>query len=138
MEAVLAKGPPGKGNGLRLLHGDFWAGNLLWREGALVGVVDWEDAALGEPLLDLAQARVELVWLFGVEGAARFTNYYQQGVDLDFTNLPYWDLCAVLRLLRLVRGDWGWLVDFVRPYGRVDLTGERIGEEVGRFVNNEM
>src|SRR5688572_1579041 len=30
-----------------LLHGDFWPGNLIWKDGKLVGVIDWEDARLG-------------------------------------------------------------------------------------------
>src|SRR5262249_7766747 len=46
-------------NPTALLHGDFWPGNLLWRDGALVGVIDWEDAALGDPLADLANSRLE-------------------------------------------------------------------------------
>jgi peptidoglycan/xylan/chitin deacetylase (PgdA/CDA1 family)/aminoglycoside phosphotransferase (APT) family kinase protein len=35
-------------------HGDFWAGNLLAREGRLAGVVDWEGAGTGRlPVIDL-------------------------------------------------------------------------------------
>ena len=47
----------------RLLHGDFWPGNLLWHEGELAGVIDWEDAATGNPLEDfqcVTQARLIL------------------------------------------------------------------------------
>ena len=44
---------------LVLLHGDFWPGNLLWKDGRLVAVIDWEDAALGDPLADLANSRLE-------------------------------------------------------------------------------
>jgi aminoglycoside phosphotransferase (APT) family kinase protein len=39
-----------------LLHGDFWPGNALWRDGALVAILDWEDAAIGDPLADVANA----------------------------------------------------------------------------------
>ena len=28
---------------IALLHGDYWPGNVLWKNGALVGVIDWED-----------------------------------------------------------------------------------------------
>ncbi len=54
---------------LRILHGDFWSGNLLWKDGRLVAVLDWEDAAVGDPLADLAGAYVELAWRSG-EGAS--------------------------------------------------------------------
>ncbi|MGD8418414.1 MAG: phosphotransferase, partial [Pseudomonadales bacterium] len=33
----------------KLLHGDFWPENLLWRNGELAAILDWEDAALGDP-----------------------------------------------------------------------------------------
>lgn len=36
-----------------LVHGDFHYGNLLFRDGLLVGVLDWEIASLGDPLFDL-------------------------------------------------------------------------------------
>ena len=35
------------------MHGDFWFGNLLTRDGVVSGVVDWEHAAAqGSPLRD--------------------------------------------------------------------------------------
>jgi aminoglycoside phosphotransferase (APT) family kinase protein len=36
-----------------LVHGDFHYGNLLFREGNVVAVLDWEIAERGEPLLDV-------------------------------------------------------------------------------------
>jgi aminoglycoside phosphotransferase (APT) family kinase protein len=39
-----------------VVHGDFWAGNLLVRDGAVSGAVDWAAGALsGEPLRDVAR-----------------------------------------------------------------------------------
>lgn len=46
-----------------LLHGDFWPGNILWRDGQLVAVIDWEDAAIGDPLADLANSRYAFLTL---------------------------------------------------------------------------
>lgn len=38
------------------VHGDFWAGNLLVRQGTVTGVVDWAAAELsGEPLRDVVR-----------------------------------------------------------------------------------
>ncbi len=37
-----------------LVHGDYHYGNMLFRAGRLVAVLDWEIAELGQPLLDLA------------------------------------------------------------------------------------
>ena len=55
-----------------LLHGDFWPGNILWRDGQLMGVIDWEDAAFGDPLADLANTRFELLWAFEHRRHAEF------------------------------------------------------------------
>lgn len=89
-----------------LLHGDFWPGNLLWHDGRLVAVIDWEDAALGDPLRDLANSRLELLWAFDQHAMSEFTAYYCAANALDLTNLPYWDLCAALRPAGKL-GAWG-------------------------------
>jgi aminoglycoside phosphotransferase (APT) family kinase protein len=88
-----------------LLHGDFWPGNTLWRDGQLVAVVDWEDAAVGDPLADLGNARLELLWAFGREAMNSFTERYLSRLSaLDATDLAYWDLYAVLRLAPQIPG----------------------------------
>ncbi|HYN89206.1 MAG TPA: phosphotransferase [Ardenticatenaceae bacterium] len=89
-----------------LLHGDFWPGNILWRDGQLVGIIDWEDAALGEPLSDLANSRLEILWAFGSDAMLSFTERYSSLTGIDLTNLPYWDLWAALRPIPKL-GDWG-------------------------------
>jgi aminoglycoside phosphotransferase (APT) family kinase protein len=82
-----------------LLHGDFWPGNMLWRDEQLVAVLDWEDAALGDPLADVANARLELLWARGAEAKDEFTRRYRALVPkVDFTDLSHWDLWAELRL----------------------------------------
>jgi aminoglycoside phosphotransferase (APT) family kinase protein len=80
-----------------LLHGDFWPGNILWKYGQLAGIIDWEDAALGDPLADVANSRLEMLWAFGIDAMQSFTRQYQAMTTIDFVNLPYWDLCAALR-----------------------------------------
>jgi aminoglycoside phosphotransferase (APT) family kinase protein len=81
-----------------LLHGDFWAGNLIWRDGKLVGVIDWEDAEIGDPLSDLSIARMDMLWAFGKDAMFDFTRAYQALMPhLDYSNLPQWDLFSALR-----------------------------------------
>lgn len=89
-----------------LLHGDFWPGNLLWRKGRLAAVIDWEDAAVGDPLADVSNGRLELLWAFGAEAMTHFTEHYRGSTTLDWTNLAYWDLCAALRPVGKL-GAWG-------------------------------
>ncbi len=80
-----------------LLHGDFWPGNLLWRGGSIAAVVDWEDAMRGDALLDVAIARLDLLWSAGAAAMQRFTRRYLALSGIDATTLPRWDLCAALR-----------------------------------------
>ena len=47
-----------------LLHGDFWPLNILWQHDAIVAVIDWEDAAIGDPLSDVACCLLELRYRF--------------------------------------------------------------------------
>jgi len=90
-------GPVSQQNTSVLLHGDFWPGNLLWKDGRLVAVIDWEDAALGDPLADVANSRLEILWAFGIDAMHSFTQHYRSITIIDFTNLPIWDLFAALR-----------------------------------------
>ncbi|HBZ82264.1 MULTISPECIES: phosphotransferase family protein [Brevibacillus] len=90
-----------------LLHGDFWPGNTMWLDGRLTAVLDWEDAAVGDPLADVGNARLELLWAFGSEAMDTFTAFYRERMpDLDYTDLAYWDLYAALRPASSL-GNWG-------------------------------
>lgn len=89
-----------------LLHGDFWPGNLLWKDDRLVAVIDWEDAARGDPLADLANCRLELLLALDDDAMDQFTRRYVALTGIDTTDLPYWDLCVTLRPLANM-GGWG-------------------------------
>lgn len=90
--------PPVQENKSVLLHGDFWPGNIMWTNDQIVAVIDWEDAGFGDPLSDFANARLEILMFFGIEAMKEFTRHYRSSmVALQYTNLPYWDLCAALR-----------------------------------------
>jgi aminoglycoside phosphotransferase (APT) family kinase protein len=89
-----------------LLHGDFWPGNLLWRDGALAAVIDWEDAQVGDPLADLGNSRLEFLWALGHEAMTGLTNRYLALTAIDTGALPYWDLVAALRPCGKL-ADWG-------------------------------
>lgn len=80
-----------------LLHGDYWPGNLLWNDDGLAAVIDWEDARVGDPLSDLGNTRMEILFVDGVETMEAFTAHYHSLTDIDLVNLPYWDLAAALR-----------------------------------------
>lgn len=111
-----------------ILHGDYWPGNVLWKDGKLAAVIDWEDAAWGDPLSDAGNARLELLWAYGEEAMEAFTRRYRMDMPhLELSTLPYWDLCAALRPASQLSG-WG-----------LDPAQERImRERHGRFVRQAL
>ena len=90
----------------RLLHGDFWPGNLLWIDDTLNAVLDWEDAAIGDPLSDIACTMLELTYLFGTPAAATFARAYREHAPLDDARLPLWQVYVAAAACRYM-GEWG-------------------------------
>jgi len=127
--------PPPSANKTTLLHGDFWPGNCLWRDGELTAVIDWEDACLGDPLIDLAQSRSEIAWIFGLAAVELFTDHYCQQLPLNDEHLPYWDLCAALRQIRLVGADLAGFAAYFGGYGRHDITPHTIRQNLNTFID---
>lgn len=93
-------GPPG------LLHGDYWPGNLLWRDGRLAAVLDWEDAAIGDPLSDLACARVELLCTYGAAAMETFTEHYCARASISRKRLLLWEIYVSAAALKTM-ASWG-------------------------------
>ncbi|MEM1231173.1 MAG: phosphotransferase [Pseudomonadota bacterium] len=89
-----------------LLHGDFWPENLLWTRGHLTAVLDWEDAAFGDPLCDLAAAQVELRYLFGRGAMGAFLNAYARNQPIDPLRLALWQI-YVAAAAHCYMGQWG-------------------------------
>ncbi len=115
----------------RLLHGDYWPGNVLWVEGRLNALVDWEEAEAGDPLGDLAITRLEMVWTFGAAAIDRFTARYQALTGADLALLPYWDLIAAIRPSNYLH-KWaeGW-----PEMGRPDITAATMRAAHHGFVD---
>jgi aminoglycoside phosphotransferase (APT) family kinase protein len=91
-------------------HTDYWSGNILWHEGEISAVVDWEEAAYGDPAYDVAYCRMEY-YLEGLDDAAEeFLRVYQQQTNRPLKNLGLWELAASVRPMT---DPSGW---FTRPF----------------------
>jgi aminoglycoside phosphotransferase (APT) family kinase protein len=112
-------------------HGDFWPGNMVWKDSELAAVIDWEETSIGDPLFDVAIARLDILWAYGTEAMDTFTEQYQSKTDLDFTYLPYWDLRVSLRP---ISGITEWAKSFPQ-LGRPDVTVESMTLEHRWFVD---
>lgn len=94
------------------VHGDLWCGNVLVGDGAVTGVVDWEEAELrGEPLRDLA--RFALTYALYLDRHTRPGALVAGHPGLRATT---WG-CGIDYLLD---GD-GWICDLLRAFLRLGM-----------------
>lgn len=80
-----------------LVHIDYWVGNVLWQEGEISAVLDWEEAACGDPVIDVAYARMNM-YLMGLPDAAdEFLQAYEEESGHKAENLGFWEMAAAAR-----------------------------------------
>ena len=157
-DLVAAHWPPPTPDRVVLLHGDFWVGNLLWRDEEIVALIDWEEASVGDPLADVATTRLDLLWAFGREAMTAFTDHYlllaatgdggpggggpgTGGPGLDGPpsrprppGLALWDLVAALRPAGFFSA---WVVDWA-AFGRPDMNAATMRESHRFFLNQAL
>jgi aminoglycoside phosphotransferase (APT) family kinase protein len=100
-----ARLPPPSAN-LRLVHGDFRNGNLIFRSEGVVAVLDWELAHVGDPMEDLGWICVN-PWRFGVvskpvggfgEREDLYAGYEaESGEKVDRAQARFWEVFGALR-----------------------------------------
>jgi aminoglycoside phosphotransferase (APT) family kinase protein len=131
---LTARWPPGRPDRLGLLHGDFWPGNVLWRDGAVAAVIDWEEASLGDPLADVGISRLDILWAYGPEASDAFTARYATNTGADLAALPLWDLVAALRPAGFLSS---WAVDWPK-LGRPDVTADTMRADHRWFTSRAL
>ena len=111
-----------------LLHRDYHPVNLLWGQARVSGVVDWINACMGPPGVDVAHCRLNLALMYGMAAADAYLAAYQHhapGYRHDF----YWDvddaLSAPLHVLPYV--PWS-------EFGLTELTREILQSRLEAFV----
>lgn len=116
-----------------LLHGDFWPENILWRDGEIAAVLDWEDAAVGDPLSDLASARVELRYLYGPSIMSQFSQAYAPSPEIDLERLALWQIYVAAAAQRYM-GQWR-----LEPAREAHMRAEALAcvREAGSFLMGE-
>ena len=73
---------------------------------AVAAILDWEDAAFGDPLSDVACCRVELRYKFGKASMQRFTEAYARDRVVDRERLALWQVYVAAAAQRFM-GKWG-------------------------------
>lgn len=117
-----------------LLHADLFPGNVIWEDGSIAAVIDWEAAALGDPMADLATTRLDLRWAYGAGAARTFTERYLELTDRSTATLPIWELVSSLRPAGAVSL---WATDMA-AHGRPDITAASMRAEHRAHVDSAL
>jgi aminoglycoside phosphotransferase (APT) family kinase protein len=80
-----------------LVHIDYWSGNVLWKQGQIAAIVDWEEAACGEAGIDVAYCRMDMILGGMARAADEFLAVYEENTGRPVTNLGLWELAAAAR-----------------------------------------
>jgi aminoglycoside phosphotransferase (APT) family kinase protein len=81
------------------VHRDYHPSNVLWKDGRVIGVVDWVNGCRGPANIDVAWCRHNLANLHSAGVADDFLDSYLAEAGRDFRYDPYWDLMSVVELL---------------------------------------
>ena len=79
-----------------LVHGDIWAGNMLWSIDTSVVLIDWKAAGAGDPGVDLGQLRLKMAVQYGPDAPAQVLDGWQRESGRQFTEVAYWDVVAAV------------------------------------------
>jgi aminoglycoside phosphotransferase (APT) family kinase protein len=105
-----------------LTHYDYWSGNVVWRDGALTGIVDWSGGARGPRGFDVGWCRLDLYLLFDERIADVFLAAYEDATGHPVADIGLWDGWAVARSHDMVET---WAANY-RPLGRADLDEDEL------------
>ncbi|WP_416898404.1 MAG: phosphotransferase family protein [Minwuia sp.] len=92
-ERPMAESPVG------LFHGDFQPGNVLFENGEIRAILDWELSGIGPQLLDIGWLMMmgdpeawDPVWgAKGVPPVGELADAYQDAMGARFDGIPYWE-----------------------------------------------
>ena len=88
-----------------LVHLDFWMGNVLWDDMRISAVLDWEEAAFGDPAVDVGYCRMDMfLSRMGPAAADELLRVYEAEMGHTVENLSLWEFAAAPRCMH--DPDW--------------------------------
>jgi len=90
-----------------LVHVDYWPGNVLWQGQEVAAVVDWEEAAYGDPAIDVAYCRMDMFLTGTTSTANEFLQAYEAQAG-RVRNLTLFELAAAARPMF---SPEGWIME---------------------------
>jgi aminoglycoside phosphotransferase (APT) family kinase protein len=113
-----------------LTHHDYWPANVLWQDGNVSAIIDWNAAEIGDPRNDVAQCRVDLAMMHGLEASDQFLDYYQSAAPRPLADVWFFDL---LRAVKALEGYEKWYLPAYLDVG-LEVTAEVLEERLRGFL----
>lgn len=88
------------------VHGDVWAGNLMFDGDSCLGLIDWKSAGAGHPGVDLGSLRLAMAVQYGPAAAQHVLDGWEEVSRRHASNLAYWDAVAALNTPADMNGFW--------------------------------
>jgi aminoglycoside phosphotransferase (APT) family kinase protein len=117
-----------------LCHNDFWAGNTLWQRGRVTAIVDWDDARIAWPGLDVGYCRMDLAIQRDLEATDTFLHAYEAAAGAPVRQLHFWDLLGAAQALPDIER---WLPGF-HDLGLTHLTPVEVNRRLSRFIDDAL
>ena len=114
--------------GPSLVHIDYWPGNVLWQGNEISAVIDWEEAACGDPAIDVAYCRMNMTIKGQIEAAEEFLRTYERATGERVANLAFWELAAAVRPMF---DPQGWQINEPPRSDRFGQFIQNAGERIG-------
>jgi aminoglycoside phosphotransferase (APT) family kinase protein len=118
---------------LSLLHGDPNPGNYLFRDDTVVGVLDWEVAAIGDPRSDLGFYAALHTIFGGMPGPTSQTllsDAYARATGRPLDNLQYYEATGLYRMAVVMSGWAGRFTGMASGY-TMDAIARRLSVLLG-------
>jgi hypothetical protein len=98
--------PPRPGRPLRLIQGDTGPAQFLFEDGKVTGLIDWEQAHIGDPMLDLSSLRLRNM-LYPMAPITDLFAYYQErsGIPVDRAAVEYYTVVKLMYTSMLGAGN---------------------------------
>jgi hypothetical protein len=101
------------------VHGDVWAGNMLWEGDRCVALIDWKGAGVGDPGVDLGSLRMQMALQYGHDAPTYVLEGWQRQAGRSATSVPYWDAVAALNTPTVMHG---WVPGFAGDGSPIDAA----------------
>ena len=95
---------------LVFVHGDVWAGNMLFEGDRCVALIDWKTSGVGDPGVDLGSLRMQMALQHGQDAPAHVLDGWQRQAGRAAVAVPYWDAVAALNTPTVMDG-WAGFAD---------------------------